>query len=71
MSFTIRRYCRFPVQRSITYMRGPPQAKTRCGITCAAVGVYQETCHCFGQMCLLTVSLPNHQSVFVATVIVT
>ena len=71
MPFTIRPYRRFPVQCSVTYHASLFQGRgTVWNLSRYGWRVSGNLPLRVGQTCSLTVSLPNHQSVFVASVIV-
>jgi len=71
MPFKIRPYRRFPVQCSVTYDAGLFQGRgTVWNLSRYGWRLSGNLSLRMGQTCSLTVSLPNHQSVFVASVIV-
>src|SRR5262249_48234182 len=71
MPFKIRPYRRFPVQCSVTYKAGLYLGRgTVWNLSRYGRRLSRSLPLRLGQTCSLTVSLPNHQSLFVASVIV-
>ena len=71
MPFSIRPFRRFPVQCSVTYNAGPFQGQgTVWNLSVNGWKLSGDVPLRVGQMCSLTVTLPNQPSFFVAAAIV-
>ena len=71
MPFTLRLYQRFPVHCSVTYNAGPFQGQgTVWNLSLSGWKLSGDLPLQVGQMCSLTVNLPNEESIVVTAAIV-
>ena len=71
MAFTLRLYQRYPVHGSVTYNAGPLQGHgTVWNLSLSGWKLSGDLPLQVGQLCSLTVNLPNEESVVVAAAIV-
>ena len=71
MPFTLRLYQRFPVHGSVTYNAGPFKGQgTVWNLSLSGWKLSGDLPLQVGQMCSLTINLPNEERIVVATAIV-
>ena len=71
MCFSIRPYCRFPVQCAVTYNAGPFQGQgTVWNLSCSGWRLSGDLPLRIGEICSLTVNFPNQQHIMVAEPVV-